>query len=249
MEDRVCLEKYTASLCCGSCRKEKPKTKMVHNVLLNKIEIACGIHKGLYFLPYKKYHKSLSASRIFVFCLTITWTRLIHCNNLCSSCIGPGFLTLLSIAGFLPTLHLFVAFFFTIRAKDLFPTAVFMREAGTKSITSLRLSRKRKCRTSTCWQGWFRLTIQVGSKFLRECKQIMLCFWNAWFFADFLLHRLVQSCKEEHNFYLSRIVGLIPNLCFEGIELSEKCIVRLIGRFFGLHPINPWSMDSMGAIS
>ena len=77
----------------------------------------------------------------------------------------------------------------------------------------------------------------------------MLCCWHAWLFADFLLHRLVQLCKEEHNTYLSRIVGLIPNLCFKVIESSEECIVRLIGRFFGLHQLEPWSIHSMGAIS
>ena len=176
MEDRICLEEYTTSLCCSSCKKVRPETKMVRNVLSNKIEITCGIHEGLYFFPYKNHHESLAASRIFVFCLTMTQTRLIHCSNLYSSCIGPGFLALLSIAGFLLTLRPFVAFSFTIGAKDLFPTTVFMRRAGNRSIALLRLSRSRKCKTSTRWQGWFRLTIQVGSELLCEGNQIMLCF-------------------------------------------------------------------------
>ena len=130
-------------------------------------------------------------------------------------------------------------FSFTIRAKDLFPAAVFMQKAGTKSITSLRLSRRWRCSKSTRWQGWFKLTIQIGSELLRKSNQIMLCFWPARLFVDFLLHWLVQLCKKEHNVYLSRIVGLISNLCFEGIESSEECIARLIRRFFGLHPIKP----------
>ncbi len=141
MKDRVSLEGYTASLCCGSCRKERLETKMVCNVLLSKIEITSSIHEGLYFLPYKNLHESLSANWIFVFRLTMTSSRHIHCSNLSYSCIEPGFFALLSIVGFLPTLRLFVAFYFTIGAKDFFSTAVFMRKAGNKSITSLRLSR------------------------------------------------------------------------------------------------------------
>ncbi len=249
MEDWVSLERYTASLCYGSCRKERPETKMVSNVFLNKIEITYDIHEGLYFLSYKNHHQLLSASRVFLFRLTMTRTRLIHCSNLCSSCIGPDSFALLSIPGFLPTLRLFVVFSFTIGAKDLFPTAVFIQRAGSRSITSPRLSRSRWCGISTRWQGWFGLTIEVGTELLRKSNQIMLYFWHTWLFADFLLHLLVQPCKEEHNFHLSRIVGFIPNLCFEGIALSKKCIFRLIGRFFGLQPIKPWSMDPMGAIS
>ncbi len=144
MKDRVSLEGYTASLCFGSCRKERPEMKMVRNVFSNKIEITCDIHKGLYFLPPKNYHESLSASRILVLCLIMTRTRLIHYSNLCSSCIGLGSFALLSIAGFLPTLRFFVAFSFTIRAEDLFPAAVFIRRASDKSITLLRLSRSRR---------------------------------------------------------------------------------------------------------
>ncbi len=191
----------------------------------------------------------MSAIRILVFCLTMIRTRLIDCGNLCSKSIRPGPFALLSIARFLRKLRLFVAFFFTIGAKNLFLAAVFIRRAGNKSITLLKLSRSRRCRTCTCWQGWFGLTIQVRSELLRKGNHIMLCFWHTWLFAHFLLHQLVQPCKEEHNFHFSKVVGLIPNLCFEGIESSEECIVRLIGRFFGLHPIKPWSMDSMGAIS
>ncbi len=153
MENRVCLEGYIASLYCGSCRKEKLETKMVRHVFLNKIEITYGIHEGLYFLPYKKHHESLSASRIFVFRLTMTRTRLIHCSLLCCSCIEPAFFMLLSIAGFLSTLRFFVAFSFTIGAKDLFPAPVFMRRAGDNCMTLLRLSRSIKCKTSTHWQG------------------------------------------------------------------------------------------------
>ncbi len=179
MEDRVCLKGYTASLCCGSCRKKRPETKMIRNVFLNKIEITCGIHEDLYFLPYKNYDESLSASRIFLLRLTMPRTRLIHCSNLCSGCIVPGFFALLSIAGFLPTLHFFVVFSFIIGAKDLFPTAVLMRSAGNKRIISLMLSRSGRCKTSTRWQGWFELTIQVGSELLCEGNQITLCFWHA----------------------------------------------------------------------
>ncbi len=153
MKDQVSLEKYTASLCCGSCGKQRPETKMVCNVLSNTIEIICSIYKGLYFLLNKNHQKSLSVSRIFVFCLTMTQTRLIYCSNLYSNSIGPGLFALLSIAGFLPTLHLFVAFSFTMGAKDHFSTDVLMRKAGDRSITSLRLSRNRRCRTSTRWQG------------------------------------------------------------------------------------------------
>ena len=149
MEYRISLKGYTASLCCSSCRKERPETKMVRNISSNKIEITCDIYEGLYFIPYKNHHESLSPSKIFVFRLTMTWTRLIQCSNLCSSCIGPGFFALLTIAGFLLTLHLFVTFSFTIVAKDLFSTAVFLQRAGNKSITLLKLSRSRKCRTST----------------------------------------------------------------------------------------------------
>ena len=225
IEDRVCLEGYTASLCCGPCRKERPETKMVRKVFSNKIEITCGIHESLYFLPHKNHHESLTTTKILVFRLTITQTRLIHYCNLWSSCIGPGPLALLSIAGFLPTLLPFVAFSFTIGAKDLFPATVVMRRAGHKSITLLRLRKSRRCRTRTYWQRWFGLTIQVGSELLHKGNQIMLCFWHTWLFVHFLLHRLVQPYKEEHNFYLSRIIIFIPTLCFEGIESSEECIV------------------------
>ncbi len=138
MKDWVSLEGYTASLCCSSCRKEKPETKMVRNVFSNKIEITFGIYEGLYFLPHKNKHKSLLTSKLPVLRLTMTRTRLIHYNNLCSSCIAPGPFALLSIVRFLLTLRLFVAFSFTIGAKDLFPTAVFIQIAGNNSITSLR---------------------------------------------------------------------------------------------------------------
>ncbi len=179
MEDRVCFEGYTASLCCGSCRKERPETKMVCNVFSNKIEITCGIHESLYFLPHKNHHESLSASRILVFRLTMTRTKLIHYGNLGSSRTGPGPFALLSITRFLPSLRLFVVFSFTIRAKNLFPAAVFMRRAGNKSITLPRLSRSGRCRTRTRWQRWFGLTIQVGSELLCKGNQIMLCSWHA----------------------------------------------------------------------
>ena len=111
MKDLVSLEGYTASLSCGSCRKEKPKMRMVRNVFLNKIEITCDIHESLYFLPHKNHNESLSMSRILVFRLTMTRTRLIHYRNLRSRCIGPGPFPLLSIVRFLLTLRLFVAFF------------------------------------------------------------------------------------------------------------------------------------------
>ncbi len=111
MENRVSLEEYTASLCYGSCRKKRLETMMVRNVFLNKIEITCGIYMGLFFLPYKNHHKSLSASRILVLHLTMTQTKLIHCGYLCSSCIWLGLLVLLSIAGFLSTLPSLWAFF------------------------------------------------------------------------------------------------------------------------------------------
>ncbi len=132
---------------------------MVRKVFSNKIEITYGIHEDLYFLPYKNHHESLSASKIFVFRLTITQTGLIHCRNLCSNCIGPGFFALLSIARFLPTLRLFMAFSFTIGAKDFFSTAVFMQRASNKSITLSRLRRSRRCRMSIRWQRLFGLTI------------------------------------------------------------------------------------------
>ncbi len=222
---------------------------MVRQVFSNRIEITCVIYESLFFLPYKNLHEPLSSSRIIVLRPKMTLTRVIHCSNLYSRCIGPGFFALLSITGFLPTLRLFVAFSFTIGANDLFSAAVFMWKVGNKSIILLRLRRSGRCRAITYWQRWFRLTIQVGLELLRESNQIMLCFWNAWLFADFWLHRLVQSCNEEHNFHLSRIVGLISNLCFEGIESLEKCIFPLIGRFFGFHQIKLWWMDPIGAIS
>ncbi len=152
---------------------------MVCNVFSNKIEITCGIDERRYYLSHKNHHESLSTSRVFLFRLTMTRTRLIHRGNLCSICIGPGPFALLSIARFLPTLRLFVAFSFTIRAKDLFPAAVFLQRARGRSITSLRLSGSRRCRTSTRWQGWFGLTIEVGSELLRKSNQIMLCIWHA----------------------------------------------------------------------
>ncbi len=179
MEDQALLEGYTASLCCGSCRKERPETKMVRKVFSNKIEITCGIHESLYFLPHKNHHESLSASRILVFCLTMTRTRLIHHGNLCSSCTWPGSFPLLRIARFLLTLRLFVAFSFKVGAKDLFPAALFMRRAGNKSIILPRLSTSGKCSTKTRWQRWFGLTIQVRSELLYKSKQIMLCSWHA----------------------------------------------------------------------
>ncbi len=107
---------------------------MLRSVFSNKIEIICGIHESLYFLSHKSHHDSLSASRVLLFRLTRSQTRLIHRSNLCSSYIGPLPFALLSIAGFLPTLRLFVAFSFTIGAKDLF-LAVFFR-----NITLLKLS-------------------------------------------------------------------------------------------------------------
>ncbi len=179
MEDRVSLEGYTASLCCGFERKEKPETKMVRNVFSNKIENTCGIHEGLYFLSHKNHHESLSASKVFLFRLTMTQTRLIHRSNLCSSCIEPVPFVLLSIAGFLPALRLFVAFSFIIGAKNLYPAVFFIQRAGGRSITLLKLSRSRRCGTITRLQGWFGLTIEVGLDFLRKSNQIMLCFWHA----------------------------------------------------------------------
>ncbi len=152
---------------------------MVCNIFSNQIEITCGIHESLYFLPHKNHHESLSASRLFVFRLTMTPTRLIHYGNLCSNCIAPGPSGLLSIVRVLPTLRLFVVFSFTIGAKDLFPSAVFIRRSGNKTITLLSLSRSRRCRTRTRCQGWFGLTNQVGSKLLWKGNQIMLCFWHA----------------------------------------------------------------------
>ncbi len=152
MEVLVSLEGYTASLCYGSCRKERSKTKMVRNIFLNKIETTCSIQESLYFLPHKDYHESLSASKILVFRLPITRTTLIHCNKLCSTCIGPCPFALLSIARFLSTLGLFVAFFFTIGAKDLCSMSVVIRRAGDRSINLLRLSRSGRCWTSTHWQ-------------------------------------------------------------------------------------------------
>ncbi len=178
MEDQICLKGYTASLCCGSCRKERSKTKMVRNDFSNKIKITCNIHESLYFLPHKNHHESLSASRILLFHLMITQTRLIHHSNLCSSCIGPGPSALLRIAGFLPKLCLFVAFSFTIGVKDPFSAAVSMRRADNKSVTLLKLSRSGRCRTRTRWQGLFGLTILVRSELLRKGNQIMLCFWH-----------------------------------------------------------------------
>ncbi len=150
IEDLVSLKEYTVHLCFSSCKKEKQETMIFRNVLSNKIEITCGIHKGLYFLLYKNHHESLSASLIFVFRLTVTPTRLIHCSNLCSSCIRPGLFAWLSIAGFRLTFRLFVTFSFTIRAKDLFLTAVFMQRVDDRSTILLRLSRSGRCRTSTC---------------------------------------------------------------------------------------------------
>ena len=126
MRDRVYLERYTTSWCCRSCKKKRPETKMVRNVFSNKIEITCGIHEGLYFLLYKNHHESSSVCRTFVLFLTMTSIRLIHFSNLYSSCIGPGFFALLCIAEFLSTLRFFVVFSFTIGAKDLFPTSIFM---------------------------------------------------------------------------------------------------------------------------
>ena len=159
MEDQICLEGYTASLCYGSCRKERSKRKMVRNDFSNKIEITCSIQESLYFLPHKNHHESLSASRILLFCLTMTQTRLIHHDNLCSSCIWPGPIMLLKIAGFLLTLRLLVAFSFTIGVKDPFPAAVSIRRADNKSIILLSLSRSGSCWTSTRWQRLIELTI------------------------------------------------------------------------------------------
>ncbi len=99
---------------------------MVRNVFSNKIEITCGIHEGLYFLAPKNYHELLSESRILVFRLTMTGTRLINYENLYSSCIRPGHFAFFSIARFLPTFSLFVTFSFTIGETEFFPTAVFM---------------------------------------------------------------------------------------------------------------------------
>ncbi len=191
MEDQISLEEYTASLCCGSLRNEKLETNMVQNVYSNRIEITCDIHKSLYFLPYKNHHESLPARRVFVHRLTMTWTRLIHCSNLCSSSIGLGFFALLSLAGFLLTLRLFVASSFTIGAKYLFSTVVLMQESDDRSINWLKLSRSGRCRTSTNWQRWFKFMIQVESKLFCERNQIMLSFWHTWLFADLLLHQLV----------------------------------------------------------
>ena len=193
---------------------------MLRNIFSNKIEITCGIHESLYILPHKNHHESLSVSMILVFCLTMTWIRLIHYSDLCSSYIGPGLFVLLSIARFLLTFRLFVVFSFTIGAKNLFFPTVFTRWADGRSITLLRLSRMRRCRTSTRWQRWFRLTIKVGSELLCNGNQTILCFWYAWLFADFLLHQLLQPFTKEQKFYHSWIVGFIPNLCFESIESS-----------------------------
>ncbi len=159
MKDRVSLEGYTAGLCCSSCRKERPETKIVHNVFLNKIEITCDIYECLYFLPDKNHHESLSVSRILVLRQTMIQTRLTHNSNLCSSRIWPGPFPLLSIARFLPTLRLFVVFSFIIGAKDLNSAAVFIQRAGDRSIALLRLNRSGRCKTSTCWQGWLELMI------------------------------------------------------------------------------------------
>ena len=164
---------------------------MVCNFFSNMIEIICCLNKGLFFLPHKNNHESLSANRIFVLCLTMTQTRFILCCNLCFSCIKLGLFVLLSIAGFLSTLLLFVALFFTIWAKELFPTAFLMQIASNRSITLLRWSRTERRKTSICWQEWFRLTIHVGSELLCKGNHLMLFFRYTWLFVDFLLHRLV----------------------------------------------------------
>ncbi len=141
---------------------------------------------------------------------------------------------------------LFVVFSFTIW---FFSTAVCIWRAGNMTITLLRLRKNGKCKTSTRWQWLFRLTIHVGFDLLYEGNQIMLSFWHASLFTNFWLHRLVQPCKKELNFYPGKIVVFNPDLCFEGIESSEERIVWLVRCFFGLQLIKLCSMDPMGTIS
>ena len=108
----------------------------------------CGILEGLYFLSDKNNHKSLSAGKILVLCLRMTQTRLIHCSNLCSSCIGLGSLCCLASRNFFrhcASLYLF----FTMGAKNFFLSAFLMQKACHKSITSFTLSKSGKFKTST----------------------------------------------------------------------------------------------------
>ncbi len=151
----------------------------------------------------------------------MTRTILIHYGNLGSSCIGsscigsscirPGPFALLSIARFLQTLRLFVAFSFTIGGKVLFPVAVFIRKAGNMSITSLRLSRSRSCRTRTHWQGWFGLTIQVGSELLCKGNQIILCFWLSGMLNCSRIFCCIGSSNPAKKSITSILAGLLAS--------------------------------------
>ncbi len=219
MEDRVCLEGYTASLCCGSCKKERPEIKIVRNVFLNKIEITCGIHESLYFLPHKNQHESLSASKVFVFYLTMTQTRLIHHGNLCSSCIGPGPFALLSIARLLPTLRLFVAFSFTIRAKNLFPAAVFMRRAGNKSINSLKLSRSRTVGRRRVGRDGLGSRSRLGQSFFARATRSCLVSGMLDCLRIFLCISLSNLAKKS-----------ITSMLAGSLASSPICVLRVLNR-------------------
>ncbi len=115
------LEKYIASLCFEFCWKKKPwKQRDGLQYSLNKIEITWNIYKDLYSLVFKNHHTSLSASRIFTFCLTLINIRLFHWSYLNSICILSSFSALLCIAEFLLIWFFFVSWFIKVRIFKFF---------------------------------------------------------------------------------------------------------------------------------
>ncbi len=64
---------------------------MVCNISPNYNEITSSIHKNLYFLVVKNYHKLLLSKNLFDFCLTMISIRLFHLCYLYNNSIKSSF--------------------------------------------------------------------------------------------------------------------------------------------------------------
>lgn len=126
IEEQINFKKYTTNLGYSFCREEKLKTRIICNIVLNKIKIIYIIHKSLIILFHKNYYKSLSVNRILIFYLIITKTRLIYYSNLYFSSIRPDFVIIYSVVGYFLIFCLFVILSVTIKVKNLIFIAVFI---------------------------------------------------------------------------------------------------------------------------
>lgn len=169
---------------------------MICNCFSNRIEITYSIHKHLYFLIRYNHRELLSASKIFISCLTLISTRLSNRNYQYSDCIGFRFFLLLSIAEIFLTLPFFVSWFIIIGTDNSFFPLALISNTGQKNFIFFREIRNRKLSSSTQFERGFRLLIQVWLEFFCEQYQTIFGIWRVWLLVDFTLHQPVQSSKK-----------------------------------------------------